>query len=101
MTAATDIRGGVKPDSSPWPAWVRHTISAALGGGIAIVGVVVWLDAVRNDAANARVGVADHETRLRVLEQRRAEDSEALKSLTKMLDETRADVKEILRRTSK
>lgn len=81
-------------DASPWPAWVRHTVSAAMGAAVVLVTVTLWFSDVK---ANAKTG-ADLAPRVDVLEKHEAEDRRDAVSIKSLMDEVRSDVKELLRR---
>ncbi len=100
--------GGPARDRSPWPAWGRHTLSAAVGVALA---AFAFQD-VRRDATQAKEMSAALDQRVSVMEIRIATDSATaaeryinllsqISSLIKTQDEQRSDVKEILRRLSK
>lgn len=81
-------------DPSPWPAWVRHTVSAAMGAGVVLVTVTLWFSDVKANAAKG----ADLAPRVDTLEKHEAEDRRDAVSLKSLMDEVRSDIKELLRR---
>ncbi len=101
MTAASaaSTQEGVKESVSPWPNWFRSTLSAGVGAAIVFAGVLTYMDSVKAAATAALTSTADHEMRIRTLEQRNADDRALLRSVVEKVDEMRVDVKALLQRT--
>lgn len=95
-------------ERSPWPAWVRHTLSAAVGVALA---AFAFQD-IKRDAADAKRDVGALTPRVTAVEIKVATDGAQaaeryanllaqINALIKTQDEQRFDTKEILRRLPK
>ncbi len=85
------------PEKSPWPNWFRATASAVMGGVLVGIPTILWFGDVRTEAREG----ASLRPRVESLERSETEIRADARAATKLMDEVRSDVKELLRRTAK
>lgn len=89
------------PDSSPWPEWIRYTLSALAGAFVAVIAVVKAWSKVKSDAEDAKAATIEHGPRIGALETYRARAEAEFSASIARIDEMRDDLKEVLRRLAK
>ena len=86
---------------SPWPEWIRYTLSALAGAFVAVIAVVKAWSKVKSDAEDAKAATVEHGPRISALETYRARAEAEFSAIMDRVDEMREDLKEILRRLTK